>query len=1242
MTLIKDLIDIPERLQKGDFVLKLTEGVTRPEATLKDYVVTPELKDRFDNALTFIQSAIQTNSSKASYLHGSFGSGKSHFMAVLNLILEDIAEAKGIKELAPVITKHNEWMTGKQFLLVPYHMLGAHDMESGILGGYVEFIRREHPEASIPGVYLAEGLFKDAQTLRETMGDDKFFSALSETASSDSGWGELAAGWDRDRFEAAIAAGPGDDERAQLISALIKQFFGSYNVQAAAQGEAFVSLDQGLSIISKHARDLGYDALILFLDELILWLASRATDLKFIHQEGQKLSKLVEAQLADRPIPIVSFVARQRDLSELIGDSIPGAERLNFSDALQHWEGRFHHITLEDRNLPAIAEKRVLKCKSKATREELDAAFEQTAKVRESVMNVLLTSEGDREMFRQVYPFSPALVQTLIAVSSVLQRERTALKVMMQLLVDHRETLTVGDIIPVGDLFDVVAHGDEAFSPEIAIHFNNAKRLYQQKLLPELEKSHGRLEELEKLPLDDPSRVTFRNDDRLVKTLLLSALVPEVESLRGLNAERLTSLNHGTIKSPIPGRESQLVLQRCRNWAASVGEIRIGDEMRNPSISVQLSGVDTDTILKQAEREDNRGNRLRLIRDMVYSQLEIQGEDQFEQYHDLIWKNTKRACVVIFGNIRELPEGSMENLDDRWKVIIDYPFDEATFSPKDDRQKCEAFKQSHPEGAKTLVWIPSFFGEDAKKELGTLLILEHVLTGERFSGYANHLSPQDRQTAKSLLENQRSVLRQRVLNHLDAAYGISNARESLDAATSLELNEQFVSLQVGFELQPPTAASLADGLQNLLEQALTHEFPAAPDFETDVSKFSHLQKVYQYTSQAAQNPQGRVEVDYPTRRILRQIANPLKLGEMGADATHFVLGQHWRQHFTRKIAELGSTPQVRQLREWIDQPKPMGLSKELQNLIILTFADQTGRSFFLHTNPRDVTLKDIPNECELREQRLPDESVWKTARQRADEIFGVSVADLRKASTVADLAAKVQAKAKAAVENCQGYVQSLQDSLETLNLSQECDRMITASTTLAMVEQLSAAKEDDVVELLGECAIATSAAAMAECMKKADNLTRSLNSDSWAIFQIVAELSGDLESEAKRVLQTLSEALRSDEHVISLDLQLKQSLNQALRLLREQSKSETPRPEPPDKQPHISPVVPDPTETKVIETSDTGTATTTVRTVSEGRENNLSLTATKELLDKLGKGLKASENVRLSISWIIEETHHSE
>ena len=84
---IKDLLDLPQQVSRGDFVLRLTEGVTRPDETLRDCVVTKQLVGCFDSALGLIKSALQQRSSKAAYLHGSFGSGKSHFMAVLHLLL---------------------------------------------------------------------------------------------------------------------------------------------------------------------------------------------------------------------------------------------------------------------------------------------------------------------------------------------------------------------------------------------------------------------------------------------------------------------------------------------------------------------------------------------------------------------------------------------------------------------------------------------------------------------------------------------------------------------------------------------------------------------------------------------------------------------------------------------------------------------------------------------------------------------------------------------------------------------------------------------------------------------------------------------------------------------------------------------------------------------------------------------------------------------------------------------------
>src|SRR5438067_12284347 len=125
MTLLRELIEIPEHVQKGDFVLRLSEGVIDPAGTLGEYVVTPELDKCFDQALDFIRDAVARRTSKATYLHGSFGSGKSHFMALLHLILDGNVQARGIPDLAGVISKHNDWLQGKKVLQVRYHMMRA-------------------------------------------------------------------------------------------------------------------------------------------------------------------------------------------------------------------------------------------------------------------------------------------------------------------------------------------------------------------------------------------------------------------------------------------------------------------------------------------------------------------------------------------------------------------------------------------------------------------------------------------------------------------------------------------------------------------------------------------------------------------------------------------------------------------------------------------------------------------------------------------------------------------------------------------------------------------------------------------------------------------------------------------------------------------------------------------------------------------------------------------------------------
>ncbi|NRB41364.1 MAG: cell division protein ZapE, partial [Pseudomonadales bacterium] len=782
MTLIKELIEIPEKVQRGDFVLNLSSGLAAEaiSQTLEQYVVTDQLAKSFDDALSFIKSTIvgNQNRQKGVYLHGSFGSGKSHFMAVLHLLLQGNSQARAIDELAPAISKNDDWMNEKNILLVPYHMIGAASIEAGVLGGYAKYIKKIHPEAPVPGFYLSDRLFKDAQQLREQFDDEAFFSRLNESAGSedDDGWGDLSSGWDAMSFDAVLQGQSSPEDKDRLVSDLVGCYFKSMTEMANTEAGGYVEFDQGLRVMTQHAQALGYDGIVLFLDELILWLASHLSDQLFIGNIIQKVMKLVEPS-EPRALPIASFIARQRDLRDFVGDQYTGAEQEILSDSLKYWEGRFHTITLEDRNLPVIAERRLLKPLNEAAKNQIDDAFNaMDSKMREEVHNILLTNAGDRGSFRSLYPFSPALIQALVALSSALQRERTALKVMLMLLVEQRDTLELGACIPVGDLYDVIASEAEPFSEVMRLHFDNAKTLFERKLMPLLEAEHNVTQEsLAGLDDGDINKRNYLNDMRLIKTLLLSALVPEVECLKQLTGNKLAALNHGTIKTPIPGREAQTVLQKCQRWAGQVGEIKISEDS-NPIITVQLSGVDTESILEQAQIHDSEGARRKLVKDLVFEAFGIQDDGQLFIEHSLLWKGSRRTVEVVFQNVREISDSKIfEARGDDWKVIIDYPFDQDGYSPADDKAQIQDY-EAGGDSARTLCWLPYFLSKSAQQDLGTLVKLEYVLKNdERFSSFSKHLSPTDRAQARTLLDNQRSQLRQRIKDYLMGAYGASEA-----------------------------------------------------------------------------------------------------------------------------------------------------------------------------------------------------------------------------------------------------------------------------------------------------------------------------------------------------------------------------------------------------------------------------------------------------------------------------------
>ena len=122
--LLRDAINIPTVISASDFVIRLDQGVEQAQRTIDDYVVTTSLAESYDKALDRVAMALEHSTDRGAFVHGSFGSGKSHFMAVLHLLLSGNASALALPGLQGVIARHEQALAAN-VLTLDYHLIGA-------------------------------------------------------------------------------------------------------------------------------------------------------------------------------------------------------------------------------------------------------------------------------------------------------------------------------------------------------------------------------------------------------------------------------------------------------------------------------------------------------------------------------------------------------------------------------------------------------------------------------------------------------------------------------------------------------------------------------------------------------------------------------------------------------------------------------------------------------------------------------------------------------------------------------------------------------------------------------------------------------------------------------------------------------------------------------------------------------------------------------------------------------------
>jgi hypothetical protein len=206
-------------------------------------------------------------------------------------------------------------------------------------------------------------------------------------------------------------------------------------------------------------------------------------------------------------IPLISFIARQKELRLLIGEDNVGPDQAHIEDVLSLARGRFGEIRLEDDNLPAIVEKRVLIPRDIAAVAAIDRTFATLERNAGASWNTLLGSGHDRARVPPGLSVQPGphrrADRPVAAAPAPAHRDASAQSSCSH---DHMDDVELGDLVGIGDLFDPLVFGTPPDDPIYKARFRAAREIYTDELAAPLRRYNPATDTPEKCQRDPRGR----------------------------------------------------------------------------------------------------------------------------------------------------------------------------------------------------------------------------------------------------------------------------------------------------------------------------------------------------------------------------------------------------------------------------------------------------------------------------------------------------------------------------------------------------------------------------------------------------------------------------------------------------------------------------------------------------------------------------------------------------------------
>ena len=840
MTTISDAFDLPlaEDIRAMGFVVKLRESdPTGPEVQklVQDYVVTPAVAAELPRILDDMRQVFNRGEEYGRFIHGSFGSGKSHFMTMLSLLIEgaEAAWSKPDPTFVSLRPKHRDWLSGANLLVVRLHMLSVRGKDTSLDRAVYEAFNaalKRRGKAAFEFLNV-DGLLDEIRREAAEYGD-LVWARLSQANILGS----------RAEFESIVAGGPKGRER--LARAWL-----TFKGRDVAQAGIDPRWTEGIRRMGAHAKAQGFGGIVLMIDEFLLWLAEKSGQ-EFV-REINDLNVIVDHTTGQRPAPVFVFVARQRNLQEFFPDLV---DESKIHEHIDHHAKRFELTRLQDVELRHIVKGRVLRPKLP---DAVAAAVAELGARHDKILPALLAG-ADHAYLTDVYPFHPALIEMLVDVTSLMQRERSALRLLYELLVVHYPHLPLGEFLPVGSAFDAIfpASGVEA-SKKVELLQDVHHQYYNRLAL-----AMRQMVDDTTTDFDEGRR---RALDQLIKTVLLAEVSPRLKGA-GLTVERLVQLNSVDVDGETFRGRARVAETDLLALSQLVPDLVVAGTGRSAVVRYVLGKVSLGEILQRAKSK--AGNQhFNVFWPALKKALGIVGNKGFEGNGnsgdlDLMWRKTLRRGSLKLGNVREMPYDDFEPPPKTFRVLVDYPWDEAGHSVDEDRLRALGVRKTR--GNKyTVCWLPRHMAPNELGVLTEIAAVRFLLSEPGQEELLESLGPTDRaRVLEQAAERERTFSSRldELIKELYIAHG------------------ELVALISDIDKARPHP-TLRENLDHITTLLMDRQFPQHPPFGAEPKK-ADLELLLKWMVVAGESNVS-VPYDDPTGRVLKTLGQPLELVNLG-------------------------------------------------------------------------------------------------------------------------------------------------------------------------------------------------------------------------------------------------------------------------------------------------------------------------------------------------------------------------